>query len=51
MDIRPITEKVVSKVRMANYKSGRPFSALNAILGQQDSQMADKRRKKNPSSL
>ncbi len=38
--IEPIIEPIISKIRVANFNAGRPNPAVNALLGQQDWQMA-----------
>jgi hypothetical protein len=38
--VEPIAEPIVSEIRVANYKAGRPNVLVNNILGQTDKQMA-----------
>lgn len=38
--IDPIIEPVTSRVRMVNYRMGRPLPIVNSILGQTDKQMS-----------
>lgn len=51
--IEPIAEPIISNVRVANYKAGRPNELVNNILGQTDAQTVDgsKNKKKTPNTL
>jgi hypothetical protein len=38
--VEPVEEPIVSNIRVANYKAGRPLPLVNALLGQTDHQVA-----------